>query len=69
MRKSAIERACDAVGGQMVLAKAVKVTPQAVHLWVRKKRVPPKRALAVEEASGVSRHELRPDYYPLEKVA
>jgi len=53
----------------MVLAKKVKVTPQAVHLWVRKKRVPPKRVLAVEEASGVSRHELRPDYYPLEKIA
>jgi DNA-binding transcriptional regulator YdaS (Cro superfamily) len=61
---SAIRAACEAVGGQVVLARALRVTPQAVILWVAGGRVPAQRVLAVEQASGVPRHALRPDLYP-----
>lgn len=61
--KSPLERAKESVGGQDKLAKLIGVTPQAVSQW---DEVPPLRVLAVEAASGVSRHELRPDLYPVE---
>lgn len=63
--RSAIELAVAALGegGQVILAKRCSVTPQAVNQWVKKKKVPPERVLEVEDATGVSRHALRPDIY------
>lgn len=68
---SAIERACEAVGGQARLAELVKVTPQAVYLWVKNNKVPVERVLSIEAAveGAVKRHELRPDIYPEEAAA
>ena len=63
--KTALKRAMDAVGGQAALAKEIGVTAQAVSQWGE---VPPLRVLAVERASGISRHELRPDLYPVDPV-
>lgn len=37
-----------------------EITPQAVSQW---KRVPPAWCIALEEKTGVSRHELRPDIF------
>lgn len=61
-----IEAACDkaksALGGPTALAKALgDVSSQAVSQW---KRIPAKRVLDVERATGLSRHDLRPDLYP-----
>jgi DNA-binding transcriptional regulator YdaS (Cro superfamily) len=36
------------------------ITPQAVSQW---KRVPPAWCIPLEAATGVSRHELRPDIF------
>jgi DNA-binding transcriptional regulator YdaS (Cro superfamily) len=66
---SAIKRAVEQCG-LTGLAKACKVSPQAVHKWIAK-GVPAERVLAVEAATvdqttgepSVTRHDLRPDIY------
>jgi len=64
----ALERAKSEAGGNTGLARrlAGKISPQAISQW---KQVPAERVLEVEKATGVSRHELRPDLYPLEGAA
>lgn len=62
----AIERAVEKAGGQQALADLCGVKYQAVQKWIRGKRVPAERVLAIESATGVSRHDLRPDIYPTE---
>jgi len=69
METSAIHRACAAVGGQSALAREIGTTPQAVQKMCSTGKVPAPRVLVIERVSGVSRHELRPDIYPLETVA
>jgi len=56
--KLAIEKA----GGTTALARQLgDITSQAISQW---ERCPVLRVLAVEAASGVPRHKLRPDVYP-----
>ena len=62
-RKGALGRAIEAAGGSSRLAGKIGVSKQAVCQWGE---VPPLRVLAVEQATGVPRHELRPDLYPPE---
>lgn len=68
LMQRALYQAIRCVGSQTALAQRVGVRPQAVHLWVKKGRVPAARTLAVESATAgqVTRHELRPDLYPSE---
>lgn len=57
-----LEKAKTAAGGNTGLAKLIGgLTPQAISQW---RRVPVERVLDVEKATGVPRHELRPDIYP-----
>ena len=60
-RDTALTAAIMKLGSAKKLARALKVSPQALSQW---RRVPPLRVLAVEEISGVSRFDLRPDLYP-----
>lgn len=64
MTELPICRAAKAAGGQSALARILKVTPQAVQKMCASGRVPAERVLEIERATGVSRHELRPDIYP-----
>ena len=60
-RADALGRAIDAVGGVGELASLLGISAQAVSQW---DKVPPLRVIQVEQATGVSRHDLRPDLYP-----
>lgn len=64
MNRSAVASAAKAVGSQTSLAKVLGCTPQNVQRMCATGKVPAKHVLKIEAASGVSRHELRPDLYP-----
>jgi DNA-binding transcriptional regulator YdaS (Cro superfamily) len=50
-------------GGASRLAKACGVKPQNITRWQRTGLVPAHHCLAVEQLTGISRHELRPDVF------
>lgn len=51
-------------GGQAQLARELGITAQAVSQWISGTRpVPAKHCRAIEAATGVSVHELRPDVF------
>lgn len=61
----ALHRAVEAAKGQSGLARLLGVKQGHVWHWLHKmRRAPPDRVLAIEAATGVSRHDLRPDIYP-----
>lgn len=63
----ALMLAVDRTGSQSALAREVGVSHTAIWKWVQSsKRVPSEFVLRVEEITGVSRHYLRPDIYPLD---
>lgn len=56
--------------GQSGLARICGVTQPAVWKWLQSsKRLPAEHVLKVEATTGVSRHYLRPDIYPVDSVA
>jgi DNA-binding transcriptional regulator YdaS (Cro superfamily) len=69
--KLALQKAIERAGGQTALAGKLGVTQSRVHYWLNdaKKGVSPDMVPAIEEITGVPRHELRPDVYsrPVEK--
>lgn len=70
MKLSPIQRAVRNYGTQAALAKVLGVQPAAVSQWVTRHRpVPAKHCISIERASGVSRHELRPDVFGRANVA
>lgn len=65
-----LELAIARAGGQTALANQVGVKQPHIWNWLhRNGRVPAERVIAVEAATGVPRHELRPDIYPPENQA
>lgn len=64
MNPTPLERAILAVGSGKALAELTGVTPMAVSYW-KVRGVPARHALKIEEVTGVPRHELRPDIYPI----
>lgn len=65
----ALERAIGILGGQTRAARALGVSQPSVWNWLRNmKKAPPEKVLAIEAATGVSRHDLRPDLYPPTKA-
>lgn len=66
---AAFDRWCEIYGNQKRLADYCKVSPQAVGQW--RKRVPAERVLQIESGTNfeVSRHDLRPDLYPVEETS
>jgi DNA-binding transcriptional regulator YdaS (Cro superfamily) len=69
MSRKALIRACKIAGGQKPLADRIGTTQGQVWYWLEKskKGVAAEFVLTIERETGVSRSELRPDLYPLEK--
>ncbi len=63
MNTTPIEAAVAAAGSGYRLARLVGVKPPTVHTWIKQGRIPAERVLAVEAATGISRHTLRPDVF------
>lgn len=58
-----IDQAIQQAGGVSRLASILGVTPQAVSNWRSRESVPAEQVLAIETATGISRHDLRPDVF------
>jgi len=59
-----LKAAIKAGGGPGHLAKTLgNLSSQAISQW---KEIPVRKVLEVEAATGISRHDLRPDIYPLD---
>ena len=71
MCTEALKRAVKIAGGQKALASKLDcVSQQKISYWLNTaKKVQAEYVLAIEEITGVSRHELRPDLYPIEVKA
>jgi DNA-binding transcriptional regulator YdaS (Cro superfamily) len=61
MMLAVVQQAADRVGGMSALARMLGIKHTAFYRWWR---VPASRVLPIEKATGISRHELRPDLYP-----
>jgi len=65
----ALKRAVEKAGSQAEIARIAGVSAVAVWKWLQSsKRVPAEYVLKIEAATGVSRHDLRPDIYPREQL-
>jgi DNA-binding transcriptional regulator YdaS (Cro superfamily) len=68
-KQTPLERAVELAGSQKALAEKIggNVKQQHVSYWIRAGIVRSKYVLAIEKAVGgqVTRHELRPDLYPI----
>ncbi len=61
---SPIASAVEKLGGQVPLAKLLEVNPSLVSQWVTGRlKVAARHCLTIEKATGVSRHDLRPDVF------
>ena len=70
IRLTPLERAVEIAGGQSAFARLVGVKQPSVWAWLNhKKPLPAEYVLGVEAATGVSRHDLRPDIYPIVQAA
>lgn len=58
----ALQQAIAKAGGAKSLADALSISRQAIEQW---EVCPPPRVLQVERITGVPRHLLRPDFYPI----
>lgn len=61
--KDALIKAVKAVGSTYKVAHALGYGQSRVSMWLTRGRVPAEDVLRLEQISGVSRHELRPDVF------
>lgn len=71
MSEKGLVRALEKAGSQSALARICGVTQPTVWGWINagRKMLPGEYVLSVERATGVSRHDLRPDLYPRDEDA
>lgn len=68
MSENIIQKAVQIIGNQEKLAEDCGVSQPTISNWKKDNRVPGEYVLKFEKATNgqVSRHEIRPDLYPLE---
>lgn len=68
-KKSPLQRAFEAAGeNQSKLADMIGTSQQNISNWLRFNRpLPAEYVIAAEKATGIPRHEWRPDVYPVER--
>lgn len=66
----ALRNAIDVIGSQSAMAALLGITQGAISRWLaRGSSLPAEHVLKVEAATGISRHDLRPDLYPRDELA
>jgi DNA-binding transcriptional regulator YdaS (Cro superfamily) len=65
-QKKALYRAIKTAGSMRKLGLLVGASTAAIAMWRSRGIIPPQYVLKIEKATGVSRHLLRPDIYPLD---
>lgn len=66
---SALAKAVRKAGSQSAFGRLIGKRQSVVHDWLRDNRpLPAELVFQVEAATGISRHELRPDIYPLDDM-
>lgn len=66
---SALAIAVRNVGSQSAFGRLIGKRQSVIHDWLREQRpLPAEHVLKVEAATGISRHALRPDIYPIENT-
>lgn len=67
MTSEALKEAVQLAGGQNAMARNLGVSQASIWRWINENmQSPAEYVLRIEELTGVSRHELRPDIYPVE---
>ncbi len=71
MEQTPLDRAIKAAKSQQALADILGVHQTLISYWLTKRAgiVKPEWVLPIERRFGISRHELRPDLYPLDTTA
>jgi DNA-binding transcriptional regulator YdaS (Cro superfamily) len=65
--ESPLAQAVRKMGSQSAFARLISMSQTTVYEWLRDQRpLPAEHVLGVEAATGISRHDLRPDIYPIE---
>lgn len=69
-RMEALQKVAEYFGTQQAMADHFRVSQPTVWRWLHQsKRMPAEYVLSAEAATGVSRHYLRPDIYPIVSAA
>lgn len=62
--EAVVQKAIENAGGGASLARKLGLQRQAVYQWTE---IPSRHVLKVEQLTGIPRHRLRPDLYPIDR--
>lgn len=67
---SGLAKAVRAAGSQSAFGRLIQTPQPTINGWLKRKApLPAEHVLLVEESTGISRHDLRPDLYPRDESA
>lgn len=63
VKPSPVDKVIEHFGSPTKAAEALGIPQANISMWKLRKRVPADKVLAIEAATGISRHELRADIF------